>query len=154
MIKRQSAGLLPFRKKYGGLQVFLIHPGGPFWKKKDAGAWSIPKGELNEIEEPLAAAQREFFEETGKTVSGNFIALTPVKQKSGKIIFAWAVENDFDAATIVSNTFEMEWPPRSGKFEIFQEVDKGEWFTAAEARNKINEAQIAFIDELEKKLIS
>lgn len=150
MTKKISAGLLLYRKNKNMVEVFLVHPGGPFWKNKDAGVWSIPKGELNEKEEPLQAAIREFFEETGIAVSGGFMQLQPVVQKSGKTVLAWAIEKDIDAATISSNNFEMEWPPRSGKLQIFPEVDRGEWFLINEAKKKINAAQVSLLVELEK----
>jgi len=129
--------------------VLLIHPGGPFWKGRDAGAWSIPKGELDEGEEPLAAARREFTEETGFVAAGAFVALTPRRQKSGKTIHAWAVEGDCDAAALKSNEFEMEWPPRSGRLARFPEADRAEWFPIAEARLKLIAGQLAFLDDLE-----
>lgn len=154
MSQKQSAGLLLYRNCSADLEIFLVHPGGPFWKNKDEGAWSIPKGELNENEEPLRAAVREFFEETGMEISGKFIELTPVIQKGGKKVFAWAIEKDIDAANIHSNSFGMEWPPRSGKYQSFPEVDKGEWFTIEKAKKKINAMQSGFIDELQKKLAS
>jgi predicted NUDIX family NTP pyrophosphohydrolase len=144
----KSAGILLYKKTKAGLLFFLVHPGGPFWAKKDLGAWSIPKGEYNEGDDPLQAAQREFEEETGQSISGKFIELTLLKQKGGKIVQAWAVEGDIDAANIRSNTFEMEWPPRSGKMKTFPEVDKGEWFDAGTAKQKINEKQAGLIDEL------
>src|SRR4051812_42845541 len=122
-LPRLSAGLLVYRLVEGGLEVFLVHPGGPFWAAKDLAVWSIPKGEYALGEDPLAAALREFQEETGHTVSGQFQPLSPVKQPGGKVVSAWAVQGDFDASVIVSNTFSMEWPPRSGKFQRFPEVD-------------------------------
>jgi predicted NUDIX family NTP pyrophosphohydrolase len=148
----KSAGILLYRKKNKQLEFFLVHPGGPFWAKKDEGAWSIPKGEYIDDEDPLAAARREFEEETGQAVSGKFIALTPVKQKNHKEVHAWAVEGDIDEKNIRSNTFEMEWPPKSGKRQQFPEVDKGGWFDAETAREKINERQSVLIDELISKL--
>ena len=151
MTKKQSAGLLIYRKHRNALEVFLVHPGGPFWKNKDIGSWSIPKGEFDEDENPLQAAIREFFEETGKSVSGKFLKLNPIKQKSGKTVFAWAVEKNVDASDIVSNTFEIEWPPHSGKLNKFPEIDKASWFLISEAKQKINSAQIAFLTELENK---
>jgi len=144
----QSAGVLLYRKTDNQLQVFLVHPGGPFFKNKDLGAWSIPKGEFLENEEPLAAAKREFEEETGQSIDGNFIPLNPVKLKSGKKVYAWAVEGDINYETIFSNLFEMEWPPKSGKKQSFPEIDRAEWFEVAEAKLKINIAQAAFIEEL------
>lgn len=152
MTSKQSAGILLFRKNKPGLEVFLVHPGGPFWKNKDEGVWSIPKGELNEHEESLPAAIREFFEETGVLLSGEFIPLNPVHLKSGKKVFAWALEKDIDAQNILSNNFEIEWPPKSGKMQSFPEVDRGEWFTVAQAKKKINAMQVAFINELENKI--
>jgi predicted NUDIX family NTP pyrophosphohydrolase len=146
---KRSAGILAFRKK-PFKEVFLVHPGGPFWKNKDAGAWSIPKGEIDMDEDPLAAAQREFEEETGIKMEGAFIQLTPVRQKAGKIIEAWMVETDLDAGKIISNEFTMEWPPRSGLMKSFPEVDKASWFSLDEARLKINPGQLPFIDEVEK----
>lgn len=145
---KQSAGILLYRRTAGVLQVFLVHPGGPFFKKKDTGAWSIPKGEISDNEEPLAAAKREFFEETGQQVDGRFIKLGPVTLKSGKTVYAWAVEGDIDHETIFSNLFEMEWPPKSGKKQSFPEIDKAAWFNCDEARLKINPAQAALIESL------
>ena len=145
---RKSAGILLYKKERDFLLLFLVHPGGPFWKDKDAGSWTIPKGEFTEGEEPLAAAQREFFEETGQKIDGHFYELKPVKQKAGKIVYACAVQGEIDAGNIVSNSFKSEWPYKSGKWITVPEVDKGEWFTAEEARQKINPAQVAFIDEL------
>jgi len=134
------------------MEVFLVHPGGPYWAKKDEGAWSIPKGEFDENEEPLAAAKREFREETGIQISGKFIQLNPVKQKSGKLVYAWAVEGDIDPEKIKSNSFEIEWPPRSGKMKSFPEIDKAAWFQLSDAQKKIIEAQSALIKELESKI--
>lgn len=149
---KKSAGLLLYKQIAGQFQFFLVHPGGPFWKNKDLGSWSIPKGELVEDEDALETAKREFQEETGIISVGVFVPLTPLKQKSGKIIYAWALEMDIDAARILSNEFKMEWPPRSGQFKFFPEVDRGGWFLAAEAKQKINPSQAAFIDELVAKL--
>ncbi|MEO8762705.1 MAG: NUDIX domain-containing protein [Ginsengibacter sp.] len=151
MARNQSAGLLLYRKMLM-LEVFLVHPGGPLWRNKDATAWSIPKGEFDESEEPLQAAIREFSEETGITVSGKFIEMTPVVQKGGKKVFAWALEINIDVATVKSNHFEMQWPPRSGKFQSFPEIDRGEWFTVDIAMKKINVMQGALIKELQDKL--
>lgn len=145
---KKSAGILIYKKVKDKLQVMLVHPGGPFWKNKDAGAWSIPKGEFNDNEEPLDAAKREFEEETGLTVSGKFLPLTPVKQKSGKLIYTWAVEEDIDVSSIKSNLFEMEWPPRSGKMKCFPEIDEACWFAVEEAKEKIIKGQFSFIEEL------
>ena len=149
---RTSAGLLLFRRARAGLEVFLVHPGGPFWRGRDAGAWSIPKGEIGPGEDPLAAARRELAEETGVSVDGRFVELAAVRQKGGKIVRAWAIEADCDAATITSNVFSLEWPPRSGKHADFPEVDKAAWFALDEARRRINPAQAAFVDELERLL--
>jgi len=146
---KQSAGVLLYKLTDGLLHLFLVHPGGPFFRKKDDGAWSIPKGEFDDGEEPLAAAQREFEEEVGKPVSGNFIKLQPIKQKSGKVVHAWAVEGDIDHEQITSNHFEMEWPPKSGKVASFPEIDRAGWFIIDVARQKIIPGQVALIDELE-----
>ena len=146
----KSAGILLYRFREGVLQVLLAHPGGPFWAKKDAGAWTIPKGEIGDSEEPLAAARRELREETGLDLDGEFIALAPVRQKSGKWVHAWALEGDCDPAAIRSNTFSVEWPPRSGKQREFPEIDRAAWFTIPEAREKILAAQAGFLDELER----
>jgi len=154
MAGKQSAGLLMYRRRGGAVEVFLVHPGGPFWAKKDAAAWSIPKGEFADDEDPLAAAQREFAEETGLTPSGPFTALTPIKQTGGKTVQAWAVEGDCDPASVRSNTFTMEWPPRSGRRQEFPEVDRAEWFTLDVARNKIHKDQVALLEELERLLSS
>jgi predicted NUDIX family NTP pyrophosphohydrolase len=145
---KQSAGILLFRRTGNETAFFLVHPGGPFWKNKDSGAWSIPKGEFNDGEDPLDAARREFREETGMICEGDFLPLSPVKLKSGKIIFAWALEQDIDAGIVRSNSFEMEWPPKSGKMKSFPEIDKAYWFLPGEARQKINAAQTALIDEV------
>ena len=149
---KQSAGILLYRVSNKNLQFFLVHPGGPFWAKKDLGVWSIPKGEFNQGEDALAAAKREFEEETGTPLSGNFLELTPIVQKAGKKIFAWGVAGDIDASTIRSNEFLMEWPPRSGLSKAFPEVDKAEWFDAEIAMEKINPAQASLIIELMTKL--
>ena len=149
---RLSAGLLLYRRRRGVLEVFLVHPGGPFWAGKDAGAWSIPKGEFSPGEYPLAAARREFGEETGFTAAGEFLPLTPLKQPSGKIIQAWAVAGDCDPGAIRSNTFSLEWPPRSGRRQEFPEVDRAAWFTLAGAREKISQGQAGFLEELREKL--
>lgn len=145
---KQSAGILMYRKYKKQLQVLLVHPGGPFWKNKDAGAWSIPKGEFNADEDSLNAAVREFQEELGLQPAGNFLHLNPIKQKSGKIVHAWAVEGDVDITKITSNEFEIEWPPRSGKKASFPEIDKAGWFNIPDAREKMVSAQTAFLNEL------
>jgi predicted NUDIX family NTP pyrophosphohydrolase len=143
-----SAGLLMFRKCGADLQVFLVHPGGPFWKKKDHGAWSIPKGEYEKGEDPLDAAKREFEEETGIKPEGEFIALDQMKQPSGKVITAWAFEGDCSPKALRSNTFSMEWPPKSGRKQEFPEVDRADWFTLDDARKRIVKGQIGFLDQL------
>jgi predicted NUDIX family NTP pyrophosphohydrolase len=148
MATKTSGGILLYRLRDGAVEVFLVHPGGPFWAKKDAGAWSIPKGEFEAGEDALEAAKREFSEETGSAIAGDFIALSPVKQASGKIVRAWAVRGDIDAAAIASNTFEMQWPPRSGVTREFPEVDRGGWFSLAVAREKLVSPQRALLDEL------
>jgi predicted NUDIX family NTP pyrophosphohydrolase len=145
---RKSAGILLYRFSDHTLQVLLVHPGGPFWKNKDAGAWSIPKGEFDENEQALDAAKREMTEETGFVITGKPMELTPVKQ-SNKTVYAWAVLQDADPEKIVSNTFEMEWPPRSGIHKIFPEIDKASWFTIEEAKNKVITAQAALLTELD-----
>lgn len=131
-----------------GIEIFLVLHGGPFWVGKDAGAWSIPKGEFDETETPLQAAVREFHEETGMLLQGNFTALKPIVQKAGKQVFAFAQKGDLDATAIVSNMFTMEWPPKSGTFQSFPEIAKAQWFEASIAKEKINAAQVSFIDEL------
>ena len=137
-----------YRRRAGGLELLLAHPGGPFWARRDEGAWSLPKGELDASEEPLAAACREFEEETGVVPAGPFLPLGEVRQKSGKTVLAWACEGDFDPARLRCNTFEMEWPPRSGKSRSFPEVDRAEWFDPDGARRKLLPAQVPFIDRL------
>ncbi len=151
MIKK-SAGLLVYRYREGSLQVLLVHPGGPFWVKKDIGAWSIPKGLIEPNEDPLPAARREFEEETGCTVEGRFTPLSPARQPSGKIVFAWAIEGDCDVSNLKSNTFEMESPPESGVMRQFPEVDRGGWFPIEVAREKILKGQAPLLNELEKIL--
>jgi predicted NUDIX family NTP pyrophosphohydrolase len=148
---KRSAALLVYRRTGSGTEVFLVHPGGPFWAKKDLGAWSIPKGEFDEDEDGLAAAKREFFEEVGQAIEGNFIALTPVKQRGGKVVHTWAVEGEVDAAAVKSNEFEMEWPPRSGRTARFPEVDRGQWFPMVEALRRILPAQAPILEELQAK---
>ncbi len=146
---KRSAGLLLFRKRNGALEVFLVHPGGPFWAKKDAGAWTLPKGEIGEGEDPLAAARREVSEETGFAPEGDFVPLPPIRQKAGKIVVSWAIEADCDPAQLRSNRFSMEWPPRSGRMADFPEVDRGAWFGLAAARGKLLESQWPLLDALE-----
>lgn len=147
MARKHSAGLLLYRRRRD-LEVFLVHPGGPFWAKKDSGAWTIPKGEIAESEDPLQAAKREFLEETGFQIEGEFTGLDPIKQAGGKIVQAWAIEADCDAAQLQSNRFAIEWPPKSGKTREFPEVDRAGWFTVPEARTKILAGQVALIDQL------
>lgn len=137
-----------YRFKDSQLEVLLVHPGGPFWAKKDDGAWSIPKGEYSDDEEPLHVAKREFNEETGHEADGNFIPLKPIKQTGGKVVNAWAVEGDCDAGMIKSNTFTMEWPPRSGKQAEFPEIDRAGWFSVNRAKQKILRGQRGFLEEL------
>jgi len=149
---KKSAGLLMYRRRQGGLEVFLVHPGGPFWAGKDEGAWSIPKGEYSPGEDPFEVAKREFQEETGSQPGKDFILLAPRKQPSGKVISAWAMEGDCDASSIKSNTFSMEWPPRSGKQQEFPEVDRAGWFTIQAAKEKILKGQVPFLDELSEIL--
>lgn len=145
---KQSAGLLLFKKNRAGLEFFLVHPGGPFFARRDNGAWTVPKGEIMQGEEPLEAALREFEEETGKRVSGKFIPLEPVVQKGGKRMYCWAVRTSIDAGTIKSNVFRMQWPPRSGVVVEYPEIDKGNWFPMEEAVRKINERQVPFLEQV------
>lgn len=145
--------MLVFRRRAGapgGLEVLLAHPGGPFWRNKDEGAWTIPKGEIDEGEDPAACAVRELREETGLVLDCPLIELPPVRQKGGKRVRAWAAEADFDPAALTSLTFEMEWPPRSGRREMFPEIDRADWFDLDTARRKINSAQAALLDALEE----
>lgn len=150
---KKSAGILLYRFIDGEIQFLLVHPGGPFWVRKDIGAWSIPKGEMNENEQPLDAAIREFEEELGTMLSGNFIPLTPVKQAGGKLVFAFGLEKDFDTTHIKSNTFSMEWPPKSGRQQEFPEIDRAEWFDMETLKLKIIPAQMQFVNELSQKLL-
>lgn len=149
---KASAGLVMYRLRKEGLEVLLVHPGGPFWRNKDQGAWSIPKGEMESEENPLLAARREFEEETGFGPQGDFVPLGTVRLKSGKVIHAWAFEGDCDPTHLKSNTFSLEWPPRSGKFIDVPEVDQAAFWAIGEARVKINPAQIPFLDRLEEAL--
>jgi len=149
---KRSAGILLFKKVKSEIYFFIAHPGGPFWKNKDVGSWSIPKGEFTDEEEPLQAAIREFQEETGIFLEGEFLELNPVRLKSGKKIFAWALEKDADETSIVNNEFPLEWPPKSGKFITIPEIDKCGWFKEDEAKEKLNVAQADFIDQMIKKL--
>ena len=141
-----------FRRIDNELEVLLVHPGGPFWKNKDQGAWSVPKGEFTDSENALDAAIREFEEETGVKLNGNFIELEQIKQKGGKLVLTWAIENDLDPAAIRSNTFQMEWPPKSGKKIEVPEIDKASWFPIELAKEKINPAQQALLEDLKQKL--
>ena len=149
---KKSAGIMLFRKNGTQLEVFLVHPGGPFWKNKDAGSWSIPKGEFTD-EEPLSAALREFKEETGQELTGKPIKLTPIRQNGGKWVYAWGVEGNIDAEKIISNSFQMEWPYKSGKWQIFPEVDKAGWFNIQMARIKINSGQATLLDDLVSRVM-
>ncbi|HZN04009.1 MAG TPA: NUDIX domain-containing protein [Candidatus Polarisedimenticolia bacterium] len=154
MSPRRSAGLLLYRESPSGIEVLLVHPGGPFWAKKDDGAWTIPKGLIEAHEDPLAAARREFEEETGLVPpSTDAIPLDPLRQPGGKIVHAWAVlGGDFDPAGLRSNTFTMEWPPKSGAQKTFPEIDRAAWFPLDAARLKILQGQAGFLDQLEKRL--
>jgi predicted NUDIX family NTP pyrophosphohydrolase len=150
---RTSAGILLWRNREGGVEVLLAHNGGPYWARKDHGHWTIPKGEVEPGEELAAVARREFAEETGHVVpDGPLIDLGQIRQKSGKVVLGWAVEGDLDPATAVSNTYEMEWPPRSGRVQAFPEIDRVEWFGLEEARGRLKEAQVPFLDRLEAAL--
>jgi len=146
---KKSAGLLLYRETSGRLEVLLVHPGGPFWAKKDEGAWSIPKGEFEDPEDPFAAAQREFAEETGLSPEGVAIPLRPVRQPSGKLVYAWVMKCNLDLTGFKSNTFSMEWPPKSGRHQKFAEVDRAAWITVEAARQKIVKGQVPLLDQLE-----
>jgi predicted NUDIX family NTP pyrophosphohydrolase len=146
---KQSAGIVLYRRRNSQLEVFLVHPGGPFWKNKDQGAWSIPKGEFESGEDPLAAARREFEEETGvRLADGEFMPLGEIKQAGGKIVTAWALEGECAASEIRSNLFSLEWPPKSGRLQEFPEVDRAAWFELKEARDKLLNGQLGFLDRL------
>ena len=147
---KQSAGLLPYRKKGKQTEVMLVHPGGPYRRHKDAGAWSIVKGEFAEGEAAIDAARREFQEETGMEVSAPLLPLMPVRQKNGKTVYAWAVQMDIDTTLVRSNAIDIEWPPRSGRVISIPEIDRAEWFALSAARAKIIPAQVALLDELER----
>ncbi|WP_419870814.1 NUDIX hydrolase [Chryseobacterium sp. CT-SW4] len=147
-----SAGILLFKREESQLFIFLVHPGGPFWKNKDLGAWSIPKGEIAPDEEPLKRALTEFEEETGQTIDGNFIELSPIRQKGGKTVYAWAVEGEADPSVMHSNHLEIDWPPRSGKKMKIPEVDQWKWWSSEQAKQQINTAQAGLITELEEIL--
>jgi predicted NUDIX family NTP pyrophosphohydrolase len=145
----KSAGVLVYRRRAGDIEVLLVHPGGPFWARRDAGAWSIPKGEYFDSEDAEVAARREFVEETGWTIDGELKPLGEIRQKAGKAVTAFAAEGDFDPANLKSNSFDMEWPPKSGRVASFPEVDRAGWFGLAEAREKIIEGQRSLLDRLE-----
>lgn len=147
-MSKKSAGILLFQKVKDNIKVFLVHPGGPFYRKKDDGCWSIPKGEFSDEEEGLSAAIREFQEETGHQIKGNFVELDPIKLPSRKIVHAWAVEGHIPSENITSNTFELEWPPKSGKIQEFPEVDRAEWFSIVEAKKKMNKGQVNLLEQL------
>lgn len=147
---KTSAGLLMYRTNHGQMEVLLVHLGGPFWKNKDRGAWFVPKGEVNPGEDLLDAAKREFQEETGIAPQGDFVSLGSVKHKSGKTVHAWAIAGDCDPRTLKSNTFEMEWPPKSGRMAIFPEIDRAEFFTPEAAKEKMHPAEFEFIPRLKK----
>jgi predicted NUDIX family NTP pyrophosphohydrolase len=147
----QSAGIIAFRRAAANFELLLIHPGGPFWAKKDAGSWSIPKGLHLEGEDALVAAKREFGEETGFVPVGRFIGLGTFRQPSRKVISVWAVENDFDLAAFHSNMFSMEWPPKSGRMQQFPEADRAQWFSVDEARHKITKGQVPIVDALAER---
>jgi predicted NUDIX family NTP pyrophosphohydrolase len=150
---RTSAGILLWRRTANGLEVLLAHQGGPFWARKDHGHWTIPKGEVEPDEELPAVARREFAEETGHQVpDGEMLELGDIRQKSGKLVLGWAVEGDLDPAAAVSNTYDMEWPPRSGRVQSFPEIDRVEWFDLAEARRRLKAAQVPFLDRLQAAL--
>lgn len=151
--RARSAGILLYRRGGDGLEVLLVHPGGPIWARRDAGAWSLPKGEYVDGEDPLAAARREFAEELGVAPPGGpVVELGEIRQKAGKVVRAWALEGDLDPSSAVSNTFELEWPPRSGRLQEFPEVDRAEWFSLARAREKINPAQAELVDRLAERV--
>lgn len=149
---QRSAGILLYRRRHGGIEVLLVHPGGPFWARKDEGAWSIPKGLYEPGEYPLATARREFAEETGAQAEGEAVALGAFRQSSAKIVDVWAIEGEFDPATLRSNTFTMEWPPRSGRIVEAPEVDRAEWFTPDEAERKLLKGQRPIIEALLRHL--
>jgi len=153
-MEKKSAGILLYKFRNNGVEIFLVHPGGPYWKNKDLSSWSIPKGEFTEEEQPLDAAIREFNEETGIKLSGDFIELTPIKQKGGKLVYAWANKSDIERTTFsCKSQVNIEWPPKSGKIQSFPEVDKFEWFGLDEAKQKINSSQATLLDELIKYIV-
>ena len=149
MAKKKSAGLLLYRENSAGLEVLLVHPGGPFWQKKDDGSWTVPKGEFDDNEDPLQAAKREFEEETGAAPpDGEYLPLKPIKQPSGKTVYAWAIDGDFDPANLRSNMFPVEWPPNTGKLQQFPEIDRAAWLRPEIAKRKITKGQAPLIDQL------
>jgi len=150
---KKSAGILVYRKTKEEYEVLLVHPGGPFWAKRDLNSWSVPKGEFEDDEEPLSAAKREFEEETGFTIEGKLIELVPVKQPGGKLIYTWAVQGDIDISRVKSNLFKIEWPPKSGMFKEFPETDRAEWFAFDIAKKKILSGQVPILDNLLKLLL-
>lgn len=154
MSAKVSAGVLVYRRiaASAAVELLLVHPGGPFWARKDEGAWTIPKGELGSAEDPLEAARRELLEETGLTAAGPAVALTPVRQAGGKTVHAFAIEQDFDVAALRSNTFELEWPPRSGVRRSYPEVDRAAWFSPEAARTKLLRGQVPLVDDLLARL--
>jgi len=152
MSRLQSAGVLVYRRRNDALEVLLVHPGGPFWQRRDDGAWSIPKGEFSEDELPEAAARREFTEETGATLPDHLIALTPIAQSRGKVVHPFAIEADIDADALRSNTFTLEWPPRSGNMREFPEIDRAVWYSVADAKRKIIAGQRSILTELVERL--
>ena len=149
---KQAAGIIVYRVRNKKPEIFLCHPGGPFYKNKDLGVWQFPKGEFENDEPPLTAAKREFKEETGQKISGEFIPLAPIKYKNGKIIYAWGVKGDVDAGSITSNTFSLEWPPKSGKYIDVPEMDRAGWFAMEEAQKKILPALVPFLEELLERI--
>jgi predicted NUDIX family NTP pyrophosphohydrolase len=153
-VSKVSAGIAMYRRAGAGIEIFLVHMGGPFWAKKDEGAWSFPKGEYEEGEDPLLAARREFQEETSFEVDGDFVALDPIKQRGGKVIRIWAVEGDCDAGAIRSGTFSMEWPRGSGRQREFPEVDRAGWFSPSEAKRKLVAGQIGFVEQVCERVAS
>ena len=153
MVKK-SAGLLVYRNRDGIIEVFLVHPGGPFWHNKDDGSWSIPKGEFRDDEDPFVVAKREFQEETGFCIEGEFQALQPVRQPGGKLVYAWMIQGNIDASAIRSNSFSMPWPPGSGSIQTFPEVDRGGWFDLSAARRKIGRGQMELLEQLQRAVSS
>ena len=151
---KSTAGILVYRLREGEPEVFLAHPGGPYWRKKDEGAWTLPKGEIEDGEDPLTAGRRELLEETGYEAEGPFLPLGTIRMKSGKQVHAWAAEGDLDPRSLVSNTFEIEWPPRSGKRASFPEIDRADFYSLDAARRKLHPAQLPFLDRLVEALSS